>query len=141
MLISILVGITNINFIILNELGHNLAYYLWTVAAERATLGMNVVVFAIYYTRVIDKEFAATQIALLLIPTSLIAVLIGPVSGAIVSRFDYDTLFLISMVFIIPAIVSLMAVRAKAPEIFGVNDDANTPDKVDVANSVATVRV
>lgn len=140
MLIIILVSITNINFIILNELGHNPPYYLWTVAAERATLGMNVVVFAIYYTRIVDKEFAATQIALLLIPTSLIAVFIGPISGAIVSRFDYNTLFCFSIVFIIPAVVSLMAVRAKMPEIFSIDNDADTPDGVDIPNSVATVR-
>jgi MFS transporter, PAT family, beta-lactamase induction signal transducer AmpG len=108
---GILQAISNLSFMILALVGKSYAMMVFTIGFENLAGGMGTAAFVAFLMALCNRNFTATQFALLSALASLGRVYVGPVSGVLVDDFGWLIFFLITFLAAIPGLVLLWKVR------------------------------
>jgi len=104
-------AITNLGFLVLMEIGRDRTTLGVVIGLENFAQGMGATAFVALLMCLCDLRFSATQYALLTAMSSLSRVLIGPVTGWVVSHLGWGPFFWLSVLVSIPGIVLLWLCR------------------------------
>ena len=102
---SILAPLTNLFFLLLNNVGKDLSFLILTITADNFTQGFVVVVVISLLSSVVSKTYTATQYAGLFLLGTLPSRLISSSSGFIVDSYGFGEFFIICALSGIPAII------------------------------------
>ena len=103
---ALLQMLTNIGFVVLSVTGPSMPGVLLVVIAENLFGGMGTAAFVALLMSLCDKNYAATQFALLTAIASLGRVFSGPLAGNLVARWDWTIFFICSVLLgLIPLFV------------------------------------
>jgi len=105
---AVLSAATNILFIVQANLGDDLAFLKFVIAADNLSAGIAGAAFVAYLSSLTNISFTATQYAIFSSLMTLLPKLIGGYSGAIVNATDYQTFFLITALMGIPVILLII---------------------------------
>ena len=102
---SILAPLTNLFFLLLNNVGKDLSFLILTITADNFTQGFVVVVVISLLSSVVSKTYTATQYAGLFLLGTLPSRLISSSSGFIVDSYGFGEFFIVCALSGIPAII------------------------------------
>ena len=103
---AILISTTTLMFAILSVLGNNMIVFVLTIALDNITGGFAGTVFIVFLSKMVNKNFTATQYALFSSLMLLPGKFMSGFSGWLVDYYDsYTNLFLISAILGIPSIL------------------------------------
>lgn len=108
---SVLQGSTNAIYIIQNHLGNNTLMLYFTIFIENSIGGMSTAIFIAYISQLCNKQYTATQYAILTSIASFGRVFASSFGGFIVSNFGWDVFFLFSIVLSVPSILIVLILR------------------------------
>ena len=109
---AILTPLTNLPFIYLNMIGHDVNFLVVTITLDNFTQGFVNVIGVTILGTIVSKSFTATQFALLVALVSIPPRIISGGSGIIVDSMGFHEFFIICALLGIPAIVfSIMAYK------------------------------
>ena len=109
---AILTPLTNLPFIYLNMIGHNVNFLVVTITLDNFTQGFVNVIGVTILGTIVSKSFTATQFALLVALVSIPPRIISGGSGIIVDSMGFHEFFIICALLGIPAIIfSIMAYK------------------------------
>lgn len=111
MLFGILQAVSNLSFVLLAELGKNFGMFLFTIGFENLCGGMGTSAFVALLMSLCNKNFSATQYALLSSLAALGRVLVGPSAGVLVETFGWANFFLFTFFTAIPGLILLWVMR------------------------------
>ncbi len=107
---AILTPLTNLPFIYLNMIGHDVNFLIVTITLDNFTQGFVNVMGVTILGTIVSKSFTATQFAFLVALVSVPPRIISGGSGIIVDRMGFHEFFIICALLGIPAIIfSIMA--------------------------------
>lgn len=105
---GVLQALSTLSFVVLNEVGHNLAIFTGVVFFEDFTAGMGSAAFMAFMASMTNRAFTATQYALL---TSLMAVprtFFAAITGFLVDALGWNGFFTTCAAIAIPGLVVLV---------------------------------
>ena len=109
---AILTPLTNLPFIYLNMIGHDVNFLVVTITLDNFTQGFVNVIGVTILGTIVSKSFTATQFALLVALVSIPPRIISCGSGIIVDSMGFHEFFIICALLGIPAIIfSIMAYK------------------------------
>ena len=109
---AILTPLTNLPFIYLNMIGHDVNFLVVTITLDNFTQGFVNVIGVTILGTIVSKSFTATQFALLVALVSIPPRIISGGSGIIVDSMGFHEFFIICALLGIPAIIfSIMAYK------------------------------
>ena len=109
---AILTPLTNLPFIYLNMIGHDVNFLVVTITLDNFTQGFVNVIGVTILGTIVSKSFTATQFALLVALVSIPPRIISGGSGIIVDSMGFHEFFIICALLGIPAIIfSMMAYK------------------------------
>ena len=109
---AILTPLTNLPFIYLNMIGHDVNFLVVTITLDNFTQGFVNVIGVTILGTIVSKSFTATQFALLVALVSIPPRIISGCSGIIVDSMGFHEFFIICALLGIPAIIfSIMAYK------------------------------
>ena len=109
---AILTPLTNLPFIYLNMIGHDVNFLIVTITLDNFTQGFVNVMGVTILGTIVSKTYTATQFALLVALVSIPPRIISGSSGMIVDSMGFHEFFIICAVLGIPAIIfSALAYR------------------------------
>lgn len=111
MLFGCLQALSNLSFVILANLGKNYSMFFFTIGFENLCGGMGTSAFVALLMSLCNKNFSATQYALLSSLAALGRVLVGPTSGALVETFGWANFFLFTFFTALPGLILLWVMR------------------------------
>tara|TARA_B100000989_G_scaffold283550_1_gene249532 strand:- start:469 stop:1755 length:1287 start_codon:yes stop_codon:yes gene_type:complete len=112
---SILQIISNLLFVFLSIIGPEFVYLILTVAGENFSGGLGSAAFVAYISILCNKEYTATQYALLSSIMGIARTILSSPSGYMVSSLGWTYFFLISTIFGIPGLLILIWMKKKFP--------------------------
>ena len=105
MISLVLMGITNLNFAILANIGHSNWALAATMAFETFASGIGGVTVVAYFSALTDLRFTAAQYALISAASSIFGrILTGTSAGALVEGLGYVNFYLLTTVAAVPGI-------------------------------------
>ena len=111
---AILTPLTNLPFIYLNLLGHDINFLTFTITVDNFTQGFVNVVGVTILGTIVSASFTATQYALLVALVSIPPRIMSGSSGMVVDNLGFQNFFIICAILGIPAIIfSVLAYRKK----------------------------
>ena len=109
---SILLTVTNLFFLFLNNAGPSLPALVLTISADNFALGFSGTVFIAFLSSLTSRYFTASQYALFTSVMFLPGITLSGFSGQIIESSGWSTLFIYSALLGIPSIVcSLLIVK------------------------------
>ncbi len=111
MFFGILQAISNLSFVILSNLGRNYPMFIFTIGFENLCGGMGTSAFIALLMALCNRNFSATQYAILSSLAALSRVLVGPSSGILVETFGWANFFLFTFFTAIPGLILLWVIR------------------------------
>jgi len=114
-------SITNLAFIWLNHMGHDITALAIVIAVENIASGMGDAALVGYLGYLCNKQFSATQYALLSSASGLFSHSIVMYGGTMVNKMGYDMYFVLTVVMAIPGLLLLFYLNKK----YGLSNDAN----------------
>ena len=106
MISLVLMGITNINFAILANIGHSNWALAATMAFETFASGIGGVTVVAYFSALTDLRFTAAQYALISAASSIFGrILTGTSAGALVESLGYVNFYLLTTLAAVPGIL------------------------------------
>lgn len=102
---SILAPLTNLLFLLLNNVGRDLSFLVLTITADNFTQGFVVVVVISLLSSIVSKTYTATQYAGLFLLGTLPSRLISSSSGFIVDSYGFGDFFILCALSGVPAIL------------------------------------
>jgi PAT family beta-lactamase induction signal transducer AmpG len=106
MISLVLMGVTNINFAILANIGHSNAALAATMAFETFASGIGGVTVVAYFSALTDLRFTAAQYALISAASSIFGrILTGTSAGALVESLGYVNFYLLTTLAAVPGIL------------------------------------
>ncbi|MES2471463.1 MAG: MFS transporter, partial [Pseudomonadota bacterium] len=106
MISLVLMGITNINFAILANIGHSNMALAATMAFETFASGIGGVTVVAYFSALTDLRFTAAQYALISAASSIFGrILTGTSAGALVESLGYVNFYLLTTLAAVPGIL------------------------------------
>jgi PAT family beta-lactamase induction signal transducer AmpG len=115
LLCGVLMGVSNLVFVLLAQSGHDLGMLAIAVSVEAITTGMGMTAFVAYMSSLCNVAYTATQYALL---TSLMAVgrtVLSSGSGWLAEQFGWTTFFVITTVAALPGLLILVWLMRQYP--------------------------
>ena len=112
---AILQMVSNLLFFLLSEIGPDYSFLILTVLGENVSGGIGSAAFVAYLSILCNKNFTATQYALLSSVMGIARTFISSPSGFVVELVGWSNFFLISAIFAIPSIVILLWMKKKFP--------------------------
>ena len=112
---AILSAATNILFIVQANLGNDLNFLKFVIAADNLSGGIALAAFIAYMSSLTNISFTATQYAIFSSLMTLLPKVIGGYSGSIVNATNYQTFFLITALMGIPVILLVIYLIYRSP--------------------------
>lgn len=106
-LAALIVSLSNIAYLLMAHFPSQLWAFFATITADNLAQGFAGVILVAFMSSLTDKNFTATQYALLASLANLPGKFIGGVSGFIVESTSYSTFFLLSTLSVIPTVILL----------------------------------
>ena len=119
MISGVLMMLTNLNFILLREAGHDVYMLAYTIGFENLATGIGGGVLVSYLSGLCNIGYTATQYALLSSLASMMRGTFGISSGELAERLGWDMFFVFTAVIAVPALFILMQLKKAG----GVSDD------------------
>lgn len=110
-------ALSNLSFCALALIGKNYLALIFTVAFENFTAGMGTSAFVAFLMAMCNKQYSATQYAVLSALSAIGRTLISPTSGFLVAGLGWFTFFLITTVIALPGIVLIAYLRQTIIEL------------------------
>ena len=107
--------ISNILFFVLSKIGPDYSFLIITVLGENISGGIGSASFVAYLSVLCNRNFTATQYALLSSVMGVARTFIASPSGFVVEFLGWSNFFLISTLFAIPGLVILFWMEKKFP--------------------------
>lgn len=107
--------ISNILFFVLSKIGPDYSFLIITVLGENISGGIGSASFVAYLSILCNRNFTATQYALLSSVMGVARTFIASPSGFVVEFLGWSNFFLISTLFAIPGLVILFWMEKKFP--------------------------
>lgn len=111
MLFGALQAISNLSFVVLANLGKNYEMFIFTIGFENLCGGMGTSAFVALLMSLCNRNYSATQYALLSSLSALARVLVGPTAGALVETFGWANFFTFTFFTALPGLILLWAMR------------------------------
>lgn len=111
MVFGIMQAITNVTYIALAWIGHNLGLFTICVVTDNFANGLGTTALVALFMRIVDKRFTATQFSLFVAFSSIPRVLCGPLGAIIEIQFGWITLFTLSFFIALLYIPFLIQIR------------------------------
>ena len=105
--------LSNLLYVMLNNVGPEFNFLLITVAGENFSGGLGSAAFVAYLSVLCKKEYSGTQYALLSSIMGLARTFLSSPSGFIVEAFGWGHFFIISTLFGLPGLIILLWMRSK----------------------------
>ena len=105
---AVLTAVSNLLFSVLAGLGNNLAFLYFTITVDNLAQGMATTVFIAFLSSIVNKEYSATQYALLSSFMIVIPKFIAGYSGVMVDNVGYSSFWIITALAGIPALIFIM---------------------------------
>ncbi|MBI1423552.1 MAG: MFS transporter [Gammaproteobacteria bacterium] len=112
---AVLSAATNVLFIVQANLGNDLDFLKFVIAADNLSAGLAGAAFVAYMSSLTNISFTATQYAIFSSLMTLLPKVIGGYSGSIVNATSYQTFFLITALMGIPVILLVIYLIYRAP--------------------------
>ncbi len=109
---ALLTVLTNLLFILLNEVGRDMTLLYLVISADNLTAGLASAAFVAFLSSLTNVSFTAVQYAIFSSLMTLIPKIIGGYSGTIVDSLGYSQFFLIAAMLGVPVLL-LIVVAAK----------------------------
>jgi len=106
-------ALTNLGYWLIAVSPKSLALMAGAVGLENLVGGMGTAAFVALLMSLVDPRFSATQMALLSALASVGRVYVGPATGYLVEAVGWPTFFLLTVVFALPGLVLLIAMRKR----------------------------
>ena len=106
-------ALTNLGYWLIAVSPQSLALMAAAVGLENLIGGMGTAAFVALLMSLVDARFSATQYALLSAIASVGRVYVGPATGYLVEAVGWPTFFLLTVVFAVPGLALLVALRAR----------------------------
>lgn len=113
LIFGILQAVTNLGFWLLNFVGKSYVIAISVIILENLSGGMGTAAFVSMIMGFCNKEFSATQFAILSAISSLGRVFIAPVTGFVVKSMGWSNFYIISFFISIPVLFLLPYIREK----------------------------
>lgn len=107
----------NILFVILSVVGKNLALLTICIFSENLVAGMGMTALIAFMMGVCNKQYTATQLALLTAISALPRTFSGPIGATIQSYIGWSNLFILSVLLAIPVLIVLQGLKKVIAEI------------------------
>ncbi|MDP5110427.1 MAG: MFS transporter [Rickettsiaceae bacterium] len=114
-------SVTNLSFVWLNHMGHDISALAIAIAVENIASGMGNAALIGYLSYLCNKQFSATQYALLSSASGLFSHSIVMYGGTMVNKMGYDMYFMLTVVMAIPGLLLLFYLNKK----YGLSNYAN----------------
>ena len=105
--------VSNLLYVLLNNIGPDFNFLLLTVAGENFSGGLGSAAFVAYLSVLCKKEFSGTQYALLSSIMGLARTFLSSPSGFIVESLGWSNFFIISTIFGLPGLIILFWMRSR----------------------------
>lgn len=106
-------SVTNLSFVWLNHMGHDISALAIAIAVENIASGMGNAALIGYLSYLCNKQFSATQYALLSSASGLFSHSIVMYGGTMVNKMGYDMYFVLTVVMAIPGLLLLFYLNKK----------------------------
>ncbi len=113
---AVLQALSNLVFIIQDIYGASIPILYLSIGAENITGSMAVTAIAIYSSNLCNKSFAATQYSFMTSLLTICRVIVGPISGILVTSYGWQAFFFISFLFGLPAVYMLLRYQGPLKE-------------------------
>jgi len=111
MFFGILQMVSNLSFMLLALTGKNYPVMIFSIAFENITGGMGSAAFLAFVMAICNKQYSATQYALLSSMAALGRVFIAPTSGYIVTKTGWTAFFLFTAITALPGLMFLRKLK------------------------------
>jgi len=111
LIFGVLQAVSNLSFVLMAQLGKNWIMFVFTITFENLCGGMGTTAFVALLMSLCNKNFSATQYALLSSLSAIARVLVGPTAGILVEKFGWANFFAFTFLTAIPGIVLLFFLR------------------------------
>ncbi len=115
---GILQGLTNLSFVWQAQAGHDLTVLMTTISLDNIASGMGTAAFVAYLSSLCNKEYTATQYALLSSFMSLARDVFAATSGFLAAAVSWSSFFWLTSLMVVPSLL-LLAYMVKAKVIRG----------------------
>ncbi|MDB2404942.1 AmpG family muropeptide MFS transporter [Alphaproteobacteria bacterium] len=107
-IVALLTASSNLLFSVISVIGNNLNFLVLTIMIDNLASGMAATVFIAFLSSIVNKEFSATQYALLSSFIMLIPKFIAGYSGVIVDNIGYSWFWISTALAGIPTIIFII---------------------------------
>jgi MFS transporter, PAT family, beta-lactamase induction signal transducer AmpG len=114
---AIMVASTNLLFAVLARMGAELWMLAVTISGDNLSVGISAVALIAYASSLTNRAYTATQYALFSSLMTLPGKMIAGFSGVVVDQTSYEFFFIYAAVLGIPAILLVMYLMKRQPEI------------------------
>ncbi len=108
---GLLQAITNLLFVLLATVGHDLTVFILAVVSDNFAAGMGSIALVALFMRLVDNRFTATQFSILVAFSTLPRVFSGPMASYLQSWFGWVGLYQITFVLSLGFIPFLTKIR------------------------------
>ncbi len=108
MFCGILQGLTNMSFVWQAYVGHDLSVLMVTISLDNIASGMGTAAFVAYLSSLCNKEYTATQYALLSSFMSLARDVFAATSGFLAAVVSWQTFFWLTSFMVLPSLLLLI---------------------------------
>lgn len=112
-LAAILVSLSNLAYLLMAHFPSQLWAFFTTITADNLSQGFAGVIIVAFMSSLTDKNFTATQYALLASLANLPGKFIGGVSGFIVESTSYSAFFILSTLSVVPTVLLLLWLKKR----------------------------
>ena len=113
MFFGILQAISNLFFMLLAIVGHNISLMTTAIFIEQLCGGLGTAAFLAFLMSLCDHRYTATQFALLSALSAVGRVFVGPFAGIMVSHMGWTLFYLGTFFFALPGLFVLLIIKVK----------------------------
>lgn len=111
---GVLQGLTNLSFVWQASVGHDLSVLMVTISLDNIAAGMGTAAFVAYLSSLCNKEYTATQYALLSSFMSLARDVFAATSGFLAAAVSWSAFFWLTSFMVVPSLLLLVyMIKAK----------------------------
>ena len=113
---GVLAAATNLLFMLLAGIGHDLVWLYIVISADNLSAGIASAAFVAFLSSLVNVSFTATQYAIFSSLMTLVPKVLGGYSGAMVDSMGYSNFFMLTAILGVPVLL-LIVVAAKRLEV------------------------
>ncbi|PCH85278.1 MAG: MFS transporter, partial [Piscirickettsiaceae bacterium] len=105
---ALLSALTNLLFMLLAQIGHNMPMLYLVISADNLSAGLASAAFIAFLSSLTNVSFTAVQYAIFSSLMTLLPKILGGYSGSIVEALGYDQFFIITALIGIPVLILIV---------------------------------